>query len=139
VKTIGLVFVPLILAAIAGGRATGQPAAEEGLLQTGRTLYVTHCATCHGLGARGDGPLGTLLVIRPADLTQMARRNGGTFPSVRAHRVIDGREVGSHGNPDMPVWGDVFKRSESLSNEVVGRRIEAIVQYLASIQEMAGQ
>jgi hypothetical protein len=47
--------------------------------------------------------------------------------------------VGSHGNPDMPVWGDVFKRSESLSNEVVGRRIEAIVQYLASIQEMAGQ
>jgi hypothetical protein len=74
--------------------------------------------------------------VKPSDLTQLARRNGGMFPSARAGRIIDGREVGAHGNPDMPIWGEVFKRSSGLDAEAVRARIRAIVEYLESLQEM---
>jgi hypothetical protein len=43
--------------------------------------------------------------------------------------------VPSHGDRDMPVWGDVFSRSpEGLTDEAVKTRIEAIVRYLRGIQ-----
>jgi putative copper resistance protein D len=35
----------------------------------GQTLYRTHCASCHGATARGDGPAAAGLLKRPADLT----------------------------------------------------------------------
>ncbi|HVA41268.1 MAG TPA: cytochrome c [Candidatus Binataceae bacterium] len=33
-----------------------------------------------------------LLTAKPADLTQMAKQNGGTFPGVKVMRAIDGRD-----------------------------------------------
>lgn len=35
-------------------------------------LWQTRCATCHGLGGRGDGPTGRGLVPRPRDFTDAA-------------------------------------------------------------------
>jgi hypothetical protein len=50
---------------------------------------------------------------KPADLTQLAKQNGRTFPGVKVMRGIDGRdEVRTHGTSDMPVWGERF-RAES--------------------------
>jgi mono/diheme cytochrome c family protein len=108
------------------------------LYVTGQQLYADHCASCHGVSGHGDGPVGAMLKAPPSDLTRLASRNGGMFPSARAQRIIDGREIGSHGNPDMPVWGVAFKRGEGLPDEIVRARIEAIVKYLESIQERAG-
>lgn len=99
----------------------------------GHVLYTTHCASCHGTGARGDGPVAESLRKRPADLTQLAARNGGAFPRARTYRVVDGRDVGAHGNADMPIWGDAFRR-RGLTDEQSKARIEAIVGYLESIQ-----
>lgn len=71
----------------------------------------------------------------PADLTQIAAKNGGVFPTERVRRIIDGRDVISHGDPEMPVWGDAFKTSrDGYSEESVRARILAIVRYLESIQ-----
>jgi mono/diheme cytochrome c family protein len=99
----------------------------------GHVLYSTHCASCHGTGGHGDGPVAASLRRRPADLTQLAAKNGGTFPSAKAHRIVDGRDVGAHGNAEMPVWGDAFRR-RGLSDEQSKARIEAIVGYLESVQ-----
>jgi hypothetical protein len=44
-----------------------------------------------------------------------------------------GAEVASHGDREMPVWGDVFKLGSS--SDAVKVRIDAIVRYLAGIQE----
>ena len=71
----------------------------------GKTLFLDHCATCHGTEAIGDGPLSQVLTIPPADLTGIAARNDGTFPVARIVRRIDGTsEVLAHGGP-MPVFG----------------------------------
>jgi hypothetical protein len=69
----------------------------------------------------------------PPDLTQFARRNGGMFPSERVYRIIDGRDVPSHGDREMPVWGDIFKLGASGADAKA--RIDAIVRCLAGIQE----
>lgn len=44
------------------------PRTEE-ILARAQSLYQTHCAACHGMDGRGDGPLAAGLNPRPADLT----------------------------------------------------------------------
>ena len=74
----------------------------------------------------------------PPSLTSYAVRNGGVFPSERLRTIIDGRVVASHGDSEMPVWGDAFRRTrDGLSEEAAKARIDAIVKYLEAIQERA--
>ena len=108
--------------------------------QQGAALYATYCATCHGTSARGDGPLADSMRRRPANLTEILKRSNGVFPRDLIYRVIDGRQpVRGHGGPDMPVWGDAFKRAIDVGGEEAVRdRIQAIVDYLEMIQQRLG-
>jgi len=102
----------------------------------GNAIFKTYCASCHGKEARGDGPLSRNLRISPADLTRIAKRNKGEFDEDRIHRIIDGREpVKGHGDSDMPIWGDAFKRSGGGYDEkAIKARIDALVGHLKTIQ-----
>lgn len=124
-------------AALAAAAASGQQTTETFSSGTnGAAVYKTYCAVCHGVEAKGDGPLADNLRHAPPDLTTLARRNEGKFDAVMVYRVIDGRDpVKGHGGPDMPVWGDAFKRStEGYSEKAVKERITAIVDHLKSLQ-----
>ena len=97
---------------------------------------MTYCASCHGPSGHGDGPVGEALPVRPPNLALLAKRNGDQFVAARIERLIDGRDVmTAHGTMEMPIWGDAFRDREGLSDQSVKVRIEAIVRYLASIQE----
>jgi mono/diheme cytochrome c family protein len=131
----------LLLAPPMTGFAAAQsadPAAAPQIKQTiaGGELFRTYCAVCHGTAARGDGPLAPSMTRKPADLTEMAKRNGGSFPAELAFRTIDGKQpVRGHGGPDMPVWGDAFARSRDGGDEnKVRQMIQSLVDYLESIQ-----
>lgn len=102
----------------------------------GRDVFRNYCATCHGPTGRGDGPLADSMRRKPANLTEIAKRNGGTYPSDLVFRTIDGRQpVRGHGGPDMPVWGDAFARSTVGGNaEAVRQKIESLVKFLETIQ-----
>lgn len=126
---VGVVMGTLLTTAIA--------AAQPSQTESGR-LFVTYCASCHGRSGRGDGPVAANLRVAPANLTQLAKKNGGMFPSEKTRRVIDGRDVTAHGTSDMPVWGDAFRKREGLSEDAVRTRIEALVRYLDSLQERPG-
>jgi mono/diheme cytochrome c family protein len=39
-------------------------------VETGRQLFVTHCATCHGESGKGDGPSATGFATKPFDFTE---------------------------------------------------------------------
>lgn len=114
-----------------------QPSTAPG--DPGATLFRTYCASCHGADARGSGPMTALMRQLPPDLTAFSRRNGGVFPGERVRRIVDGRDVASHGDRAMPVWGDAFRRSEGLTTDAAAARIDAIVRYLERIQERGAE
>jgi mono/diheme cytochrome c family protein len=117
--------------------APAQQTAEAPLMgETGVDLFKTYCASCHGVSAKGDGPIAEHLRNRPPDLTLIAKRAGGKFDEERVYRIIDGRRpVRGHGNADMPVWGDAFKRSgQGGSEDAIKARIDALVEHIRSLQ-----
>ena len=138
VKVGGLVASILLAAGllIIPGLAVPAAAQEYKQTATGAEIFRTYCASCHGTAARGDGPLASAMNRKPANLTEIAKRNGGQFPSELVFRTIDGRQpIRGHGGPDMPVWGDVFTRSRDAGDaERVKAVIQSLVQYLESIQ-----
>lgn len=111
---------------------------EASVAQDGRDTFLRYCASCHGSEGRGDGPLAATLTKPPADLTQLAKRSGGTFDEKAVMAFIDGRrQVAAHGTRDMPVWGAVFEeegRGEPYPAYQSLLRSRFLVDYLRTIQ-----
>jgi hypothetical protein len=122
----------LITAAVLAG-SQGRPQTPNS--EPGRAPFVTYCAPCHGTSGRGNGPAADAFRTRPADLTRLAARNNGVFVPDAVARVVAGMGNRAHGSVEMPVWGEVFKRTPGLDDRAVKERIDAIVEYLKSIQE----
>jgi len=122
-----------------GFTVVGAAAGER--MSYGEAEYLNSCAVCHGVEGKGDGPLGEMLVKRPADLTSISRRNGGRFPYARVIAVIDGRyDVPGHGNREMPVWGRQFLEDDQrlygpAGGEIVTtERINELAGHVQSLQ-----
>lgn len=101
----------------------------------GENLYKAYCASCHGVDARGNGPMAMWLKVPSSDLTRIAARNGGKFPLERVDRIISGEEPlpSGHGTRAMPVWGPVF--SEVTRDQDLGKvRIDNLARYLRDLQ-----
>jgi mono/diheme cytochrome c family protein len=113
--------------------------AASGTDDPGHSLYTRYCGACHGPNAKGDGIAGTFITPKPADLTQIAKKNGGTFPFEETVRIIDGRTtLRAHGDPDMPVWGEILRDNpawEMTRRAGVRGTLVLITEYLRSIQE----
>ena len=105
----------------------------------GRTLYLRYCASCHGYDARGNGRVAAALVNPPSDLTQIARRRGGTYPTSEIAAFIDGRrEIRAHGGSDMPVWGTLLRQEfddKADPEQTTVGVVDSIAEYLRTIQE----
>jgi mono/diheme cytochrome c family protein len=101
----------------------------------GPDLFRAHCAACHGSDAKGGGPLGSALKSKPADLTVLAKNNGGQFSSARVRKTITGDDVlASHGSREMPIWGPIFHQIEA-DQDFGNVRLKNLVKYLESIQQ----
>ena len=134
-------FLTLILSLLPWVIPATAVAQQQEIVAAGKREFHGHCAVCHGLGGKGESVMTTLnlLTVKPADLTQLRKKNKGRFPFWQVYRIIDGREeVNGHGTRDMPIWGDVFTEEEgsTLADETRATgRILVLVHYLQSIQE----
>ena len=119
-------------------------------VEIGRYEYLNSCASCHGTTGKGDGPVVKSLIKPPTDLTRLSETNSGVFPFARIYDVIDGRfELATHGTRDMPVWGEIYKRSwaqgqngtlpylasKEVVESIVRVRILALIDYIFTLQE----
>ena len=108
--------------------------------KSGAQLFYSLCASCHGTGALGDGPVATLLVLPPPDLTRIAQRHGGVFPDEQVRSVIDGRTGrAAHGTRSMPVWGRQLyfshKPDDAAARAHADRQIALLVEYVRTLQK----
>ena len=134
VRLAGVVASLVIVGALL---APAVAAAQEHQQTTaGSEVFKQYCVACHGTSARGDGPLASSMLRKPANLTEIAKRNGGQFPSELVFETIDGRrKVRGHGGPDMPEWAEAFSKSKEAGDaERVDAVIRSLVDYLGSIQ-----
>lgn len=104
---------------------------------SGEELFERFCASCHGAGGRGDGPVAPSLATAVADLTSISERYG-EFSAARIRDAIDGRgvEVVAHGTRVMPVWGYEFfveEGADIIAETEVRDAIARLVDYIAEL------
>lgn len=123
------VLLPMILTCLL-------PAAALAGEADGAKLYQNHCTACHGLRGEGDGPIAMLMSVTVPNLRELAKRNGGSFPTDRVAAYVDGRgEVQAHGGRQMPVWGDVFSAATKGDEPVVAANVKVLVLFIEELQQ----
>jgi mono/diheme cytochrome c family protein len=121
----GLLLVALFFAVVSVGTPQqNQPKAAKAPVE-GKEWFRAYCAPCHGVDAKGHGPVAPALKELPPDLTTLAKRNNGKFPEDYVKKVlVHGVTAPAHGSSDMPIWGPTF----------AGINEGNLIQYLASVQ-----
>lgn len=110
-------------------------------VEAGKIEYTRSCELCHGVSAKGDGPYASRLIVKPADLTTIAKNNHGIMPIASIYRMIDGSDdLLFHGGRKMPIWGDRYD-SEAINDigpdsavTFVRGRIFELLLYLDTLQ-----
>ncbi len=111
--------------------ATIQPTSPA----SGKEMYTTYCAVCHGTDGKGGGPAASALKVPPTDLTQLAKNNGGKYPAAKVTSAIKGdSNVPAHGSRDMPVWGKLFWSMSHGHEGEVQQREANLTKYIESLQ-----
>ena len=132
-------LVPILLTGFGRLAFAQQPSinrapAENIFPGSGSEMFSSYCAPCHGPSGKGNGPAAAALKKQPADLTQLGKKNGGTFPDARVSNFIKGDDVvASHGSRDMPVWGKVFRALRDDKEAAI--RIHNLTEYVKSLQQ----
>ncbi len=126
----------------ASGQTTDQPVkikhvpAKQTSPASGVEMFKSYCAACHGADGKGDGPAASALKVPPADLTTLAAKNGGKYPSLKVSAVIRGEEVpAAHGSKEMPIWGNLFWGMSGGHEAEVQQRVANLNKYIESLQK----
>jgi len=71
---------------------------------------------------------------QPADLTTLAQRHDGKFPSDYVTNVLrNGVKAPAHGDMEMPVWGPLFSTMDQ-NEALVNLRITNLTNYIKTLQ-----
>jgi len=132
-------FAILAIVTALAPAAFADDTADEMTAEAGKEIYEERCASCHGISGVGDGPAAPSMKVAPADLTRIAERAGGAFPSPHIIEVITyGGNIEAHGSATMPIWGRVFsdEGGRGRGGGLYSRRaVLALKRYLETIQK----
>jgi len=102
---------------------------------SGKEMYTTYCAVCHGTDGKGGGPAASALKVPPTNLTQLSKNSGGKYPALKVTSAIRGEgDVPAHGSKDMPVWGSLFWNMSHGHEGEVQQRVANLVEYIGTLQ-----
>lgn len=134
-KKTAILMLMLLLGLAAAAQKIKKVPAPYTSPASGKEMYINHCAACHGAEAKGDGPAATALKTAPTDLTMLAKKNGGKFPSNHVYSSIVGDlNVPAHGTPEMPMWGNVYRSMSRGHQTEVQQRVSNLTSYIESLQ-----
>lgn len=120
---------------------SGAASAQEIDVEAGKNLFLTSCWQCHGLNAKGFGPMAEMLAIDTPDLTELSKRNQGEFPTEAVAMRIDGRSpLMAHGG-EMPIFGPSLESDQNVALRLktgqqlmTGLPLANVIAYLESLQ-----
>lgn len=102
---------------------------------SGKDMFVSYCAVCHGTDGKGSGPAAGALRAPPSDLTMLSKNNGGKYPALKVSSTIRGdSSVSAHGSKDMPVWNSLFWAMSKGHETEVQQRVANLTKYIESLQ-----
>ncbi len=103
---------------------------------SGKQMYTSYCASCHGVDGRGNGPVAAELKVAPADLTVLSKEHNGKYPSAHVMAVLHfGTETSAHGTAEMPIWGPIFGNMDhGTSQDVETLRVSNLARYVQALQ-----
>ncbi len=101
------------------------PAAEDSRVKTGRALYVTHCAACHGDAGVGDGVSAAGFATKPSNLTDGRLMN--PLPDEFLANIIHHGGPAEGLSPNMPAFGQYLGDPQ----------VRDVIAYLRSIASPA--
>ena len=81
------------------------PATGGGDAAAGAKAYAIYCVSCHGVGGKGDGPVGKTLNPPPADHTDT--KYIGSLTDEHLYKVINKGGVAVGKSPLMAPWGAI--------------------------------
>ncbi len=106
---------------------------------SGKQMYNTYCAVCHGADGKGGGPAAAALKTPPPNLAHLSKDNGGKFPEPHIYSILQfGMEEPAHGSKDMPVWGPALRsldRGAPSSAMLEHQRLANLTSYLKTLQQ----
>ncbi|HBD91038.1 MAG TPA: cytochrome C [Gemmobacter sp.] len=108
---------------------------------SGAEDFATYCAACHGRDGKGAGSVADTMDKPPADLTQLAAANDGSFPMTRVMSKIWGYAKAPDGTV-MPQFaplldGDrmvLFDSGDGIDTPTPLRLVQ-LAQHLRSLQD----
>ena len=129
----GLVLV-VIVGCLTPLRSYAEGEVQDARVQKGRMSYDKYCTPCHGAGGR-PGSAVFAVTKKPIDLRTIARRNGGTFPSMRWWDfVFSSQPRGVHAGAWKRIRNDQTETVE-VERDVAAHGVAANIEYyVESIQ-----
>jgi mono/diheme cytochrome c family protein len=126
-RLLGVSLASALAAALVGpaslSSAAGPGDADDPHVRSGRALFVTHCAACHGDAGRGDGASAAAFATKPSNLTDGRLMN--PLPDVFLASVIRHGGPAEGLSPGMPPF-------EPYLGEAQIRDVIAYLRWLAS-------
>jgi mono/diheme cytochrome c family protein len=102
---------------------------------SGKEMYKTYCAVCHGTDGKGGGPAASALKVPPTDLTLLSKNNSGKYPAMTVTSAIHGESaLPAHGSKEMPVWGSLFFNMSGGHEGEVQQRVANLSKYIETLQ-----
>ena len=108
----------------ASASAAAAPA-DDPYVKSGRALYATHCAACHGAAGRGDGASATAFATKPSNLADGRLMN--PLPDEFLASIIRRGGSAEGLSPGMPAFGQYLGDTQ----------IRDVIAYLRSLASPA--
>ncbi len=101
--------LPNLAAAFAAAVLLVPSAAPAADAAAGKATFELNCVSCHGMGGKGDGPVGAVLQPPPRDFTQADFKfdpdgDGTTGTDADLREVISQGSAAFGGSPLMAPW-----------------------------------
>jgi len=102
---------------------------------SGKQMYTSYCAPCHGVDGKGNGPAASALKAQPTDLTELAKKYHGKFPDTHIVSVLQfGADIPAHGSAAMPVWGPILGQMNRANAQEKQLRLSNLSRYIRTLQ-----